>query len=197
MQTPTIFADRDGVFITLVANIAEIVQKNGPRLFSEIGNMSMRVNDEFRPVSELLRTYGIRMGDLAAYLQVHQLASVLGNLGTTTFVPYNPSFPTWVVQLKVKRVVPPIQPTMAESSDVSKHVSAIHALLEKQCIGDDGMLASKFGLVETVKAHTLAHGKALKDIIALIPGYKMTLATEGSCGTATIYREKSVAVPEA
>jgi len=115
MQTK--ITDRDGVFITLVANIAEEVHGNGPQPFSTIGNRSMCVNGVFVPVSELRRTYNISMGELATYLQVYHLASVLGDLGTTTFVPYNPLFPIWVVKVKVKRVGPPIQPTVAELED--------------------------------------------------------------------------------
>lgn len=161
----------------------------------------MCVNGEFRSVSELLRTYGIRMGDLAAYLEVYRMASVLGDLGTTSFVPYNPLFPTWAEQKRVraeqkqamadhKRMALELELAAASTENC---VMALKEVLDATPIGDDGVLASRFGSSQKVKA-IVRGSMPLKDLIANIPKdstgvmYCMMLAKEGSPGSATIYK---------
>ena len=176
-----------------------IVANYGFVMLSQLGNSFVPIGNTPMKFSYLMTMYLITMDDIAAMLEILQMASVQGDLGTTRFVPHNPSIPTWAEQKRVRaeqKQAMADQKRMALESAAASTANCVMALkkvLDTTPIGDYGVLASRFGSSQEVKA-IIRGSMPLKDLIANIPKdstgvmYCMMLATEGNHGSATIYK---------
>jgi hypothetical protein len=90
----------------IVAAMVEVVRVyvtvDGRVRFSQLGNYDVPIGNTLVKISQLRAMYRIEMKDIAEMLEMLQMASVQGTLGTTEFVPHDPLIPTWAEQKHVR-----------------------------------------------------------------------------------------------